>query len=329
MDEIFRKLLGCHSTPGDEGEVRAVLESVWRAAGWSVTRHGDYAVSAGHPAAGADKPVLLICAHMDSPGYSVDRVCGVACDKPGRVRFGVTELGSPEFGGAAVPAVLKTRAGTFQGMIVKLASGAEEPDLAFEMEATLAAGAGVRPGDRICFTPSADESGTLLRAPFMDNRAGCWMLARLAAEAPLWQANYRIILGAASAEEMGGTGASVLAAQIRPDLAVVLDTTYESEEQDVRLGGGPVLTLSDASVLLAPATRDRVIDLMARAQAPLQTEVYNFSGTDAKAFPRVGLSCPVLPLLLPTRGNHSPCEVADARDLEAWLTAIRVLAENF
>ena len=136
------------------------------------------------------------------------------------------------------------------------------------------------------------------------------------------------MLGATAAEETGGFGARVLAEKVRPDLAVVLDTTYASEEQDVRLGSGPVLTLSDASVLLSPALRDRVLGLMAEARVPLQTEVYNFSGTDARAFPQQGLSCPVLPVLVPTLGNHSPCETADQRDLDAWLAAVRAIAEK-
>jgi endoglucanase len=121
----------------------------------------------------------------------------------------------------------------------------------------------------------------------------------------------------------------VLAQQVRPDLVVVLDTTYASEEQGVVLGGGPVLTLSDASVLLSPALRDRLMALMAREGVQLQTEVYNFSGTDARAFPQQGLACPVLPVLVATRGNHAPRETADLRDMEAWLAAVRAIAENF
>ena len=40
------ELLACHSTPGDEDEVRAVLERAWRQAGLRVSRLGDYAVYA-------------------------------------------------------------------------------------------------------------------------------------------------------------------------------------------------------------------------------------------------------------------------------------------
>lgn len=328
MDEaLLQRLVMAHSTPGDEAEVRGVLEACWRASGWRVERHGDYAVSAGLPEAEDARPVLLICAHMDSPGYSVDRLA-VQSGVAGRAAFGVTELGSPEFGGGRAAAVLKCGDRRVNGFLVA-AEEDGETDCRFEAAAGEAEQAGVRHGDRVCFAAVCETEGTLFTAPFLDNRLGCWMLARLAEEAPGWRTGYRIVLGATGSEEMGGFGARVLAAQVRPDLAVVLDTTYESEEQGVRLGQGPVLTLSDASVLVSPGERDRVLERMAQAGVPLQTEAYNFSGTDARAFPQQGLACPVYSILIPTRGNHAPLETADTRDGEAWLAAVRVIAENF
>jgi putative aminopeptidase FrvX len=266
---------------------------------------------------------------MDSPGYSVDRMPPASASPSACVSFGLTELGSPEFSGGKAAGLMKTRQGCFQGTVLRVGALDEEPDLRFELDAEVAAQAGVRHGDRVCFAPQFTRSGTLLQSPFLDNRLGCWALARLAAESRAWQTRYELVLGAAANEELSGFGARVLAAQVRPDLALVLDTTYEAEEQGVRLGGGPVLTLSDASVVLSPETRDRALSTLAAAGVPVQTEVYNFSGTDARAFPQQGLACPVLPLLVPTRGNHAPCEAADERDLEAWLLAMRAIAENF
>jgi putative aminopeptidase FrvX len=105
---------------------------------------------------------------------------------------------------------------------------------------------------------------------------------------------------------------------VAPDLVVCLDATYEAPEQGVCLGKGPVLTLSDASVLLSVEVRDRVLAWAEANGLPLQTEVYNYSGTDARAFPQQGLPARVLPVLLPTRGNHTPVETASVADLESW-----------
>ena len=115
---------------------------------------------------------------------------------------------------------------------------------------------------------------------------------------------------------------------MRPALTIVLDATYQNRAQRVEMGQGPVLTLSDRSVLIPPAWRDRLLAGFARAGIPLQTEVYNYSGTDARAFPLQGVFTPVLPLLIATTGNHTPRETADLRDAEHVLRAIRCLAEN-
>ena len=329
MDTVLQRLIDCHSTPGDEGEVSGVLESCWRASGWQTERFGEYAVIARSTVEKLSRQVLLICAHMDSPGYAIDRMTSVPVPKPGFVRFGVTELGGPDFTDKTA-AVLKTARGRFPGVLLTVQTAGGEADQAFELTADDAAKAEARHGDRICF--SAAEAGLLgsqVHGPFLDNRLGCWMLTQLAAEARSWRTEYEIVLGATASEELCGFGARVLAGHVRPDLVIVLDTTYEAEDQGVRLGCGPVLTLSDTSVLLSPALRDRVLELTARAGVPLQTEVYNFSGTDARAFPQQGLACPVLPVLIPTRGNHGPVETADRRDLDAWPKAIRAVAESF
>lgn len=329
MDARFQNLLGCHGTPGDEGEVRDILESCWQAEGLRCERQGDYAVTAQALPETAGKPRLLVCAHMDSPGYSVDRLRASSCLHMGQTSFGVTELGTPEFAGRETAGVLKTRRGKFCGTLHNMANEGCDPVLQFEMDEAVAAQADVRHGDRVCFAPQFRRAGHVLESPFLDNRLGCWMLTRLAAEMRGWQAKYQVVLGATSCEEMCGFGANVLAAHVRPDAVVVLDATYESVEQGVWLGGGPVLTLSDGAVLLSLKVRDRVLDLMAHAGVPIQTEVYNFSGTDARAFPKQGLACPVLPVLVPTRGNHSTRETADLRDVEAWRSAVRVIAEQF
>lgn len=127
----------------------------------------------------------------------------------------------------------------------------------------------------------------------------------------------------------GSATAQVLAAQVEADLVIVLDATYAVAEQGVRIGDGAVITLSDASVLLSLATRDHLLRIMREADVPIQFEAYNYSGTDSRAFPQQGKSTPVLPLLIPTHGNHSPCETAHIADLAHWEAAIKALELRF
>lgn len=316
------ELLACHSTPGDEGEVRDVLERHWRAAGLVITRLGDYAIFAPPPTRGRRKPVLLITAHMDSPGFAVDRLpqAGVR-----QATAGLTRLGGASFAGKRTAGVLKTGAGKVPVLIRKQRRPGGEFDYSCEPAASRILPADLRPGDRVCFACEPACQGHAIAAPFLDNRLGCWILTELAPQIAAWESSYRIVLGATACEEFGGFGAPVLARHVQPDLAIVLDATYEAVAQNVRLGGGPVLTLSDASVLLSPSRRDLICNMLAAAGLPLQQEVYNFSGTDARAFPHQGLACPVLPLLLATTGNHSPRETADLRDVSQLIAVLACL----
>ena len=321
------QLLRCHSTPGDEAEVRAVLSESWRKAGLRLTTLGDYAIVATTPRRAPRKPVLLITAHMDSPGFAVDRLPAPGSRK---VVAGLTRLGGAAFAGPHTPGVLKTSAGKIPVQICKRRRRDGEMDYTCEpLTPSHRLPAELRHGDRVCFACEPECTDHQIAAPFLDNRLGCWLLAELAPQLAAWKSRFQIVLGATACEELGGFGAPVLARHVQPDLAIVIDATYAAPEQNVRLGNGPVLTLSDASVLLSPARRDQVAALMSEADVPLQTEVYNFSGTDARAFPHQGLSCPVLPLLLATTGNHSPRETADLQDAEQLVKAIEHLAKCF
>lgn len=327
-------LLGCHSTPGDEAEVAAVLTSAWRAARLDVTAFGSHAVVGRFRSreTAARRPVLLITAHMDSPGFAVDRLHLPPTRASRTVRkdaVGLTRLGGACFPGRTTPALLKTRAGRFPVTVCRDGSPGREPDFRCEWAAgTRSRPAGLAHGDRVCFAPNEKFLGNRVRSAFLDNRLGCWVLAELVRLVPRWNSRFQVVVGATGSEELGGFGATVLAQRVQPDLVVVVDATYVAPDQGVTLGGGPVLTLSDASVLLSPTRRDQLAALFHAAGVPLQTEVYNYSGTDARAFPRVGLPAPVFPLLLPTTGNHSPCETADLRDAQALTAGLRCLAEN-
>jgi putative aminopeptidase FrvX len=309
MPDALVELLRCHSTPGDEDEVASRLLRHWRDAGWHATAHGRYAVSAVAPWNAADRPTVLVCAHMDSPGFAVES------RQNGSLRL--VRLGGPRFEEPAVPGVLKSSAGRFDVSI----RGEEEDESALFIDDDVEA----CPGDRVCFraAPVLTPEG-VLESPFLDNRLGCFVVAELASQLRS-DPGVNVVVGATASEEFGGFGAPVLARTVEPDLVFCVDATYEVPEQGVLLGGGPVLTLSDASVLLNGRVRDTVQNLFDDFGVPLQTEVYDRSGTDARAFPHQGLAALVLPLLLPSTGNHSPVERASMIDVRWLIEALRGL----
>lgn len=309
IDTLF-DLIHCHSTPGDEDEVAQLLLSRWRSAGWDVCSHGRYAVSARQPQTGdRQRPVLLICAHMDSPGFAVQAV------SPNGIRL--TSLGGVRVEEQTVAVELKTRHGREHAILCH-----EEKEEDVHVDYSTAWLEGVTHGDRACYVANPEYEDGFIRSPFLDNRLGCAVLLELACRLAGSNLPFEVRLGATSCEEIGGFGAQVLATAVKPDAVICLDATYEAPEQGVLLGNGPVLTLSDASALLGTFVRDRVRAFFERHGLPLQTEVYNYSGTDSRAFPQQGLTAPVLPLLVPTTGNHTPCECAAGRDVDFLLDAL-------
>ena len=309
-------LLRCHSTPGDEDEVRSYLTSRWDKAGLKIKQHGQYAVSARLNKPDKSAPTILVCAHMDSPGYIVEQIYDN--------KLKIIKLGGPYFSSESVDGVIKTKSGKVKIRIERYQDDDLKEHYLIDHQSS------VDHGDRVCFDadPKIDAQG-LVVSPFLDNRIGCSILCDLAADKDfLTDVPGNLVLGATACEEVGCIGAMVLAKAIEPDFVICLDATYENLQQNVIMGEGPVLTLSDASLILNPKVRDKIRDLMQRNDIPLQTEVYNYSGTDAKAFPLVGLHCPVIALLIASTGNHTPREMASTHDILTLTRAIKVMVNT-
>ena len=296
-------LLKCHATPGDEDEVATRLLHTWKAAGWETQSLGRYAVTAIREPDGvtANTQTVLICAHMDSPGFIVQSV-----NDDGSAN--AVNIGYPHFEEENVAVVVKQADG--HKISATLDNHAEQ-----QQEYTLTASSPLMRGDRVCYAAEPSVHDGIIESPFLDNRLGCFTLCEIANS--IKSSNLRVMLAATSGEEFTGFGASVLAAHCKPDLVICLDATYEAEEQNVLIGNGPVLTVTDKSVLLGQKTVESIKRHCAAWDIPLQTEIYNFSGTDARAFPSQGVTAPVLPILIPTTGNHTPLETAAMQDIEA------------
>lgn len=307
---VLKKLVYCHSTPGAESEVYALLAGQWRAAGWEARSLGRYAVLAERPGQRRGAPTILVCAHADSPGYIISSITeGIGTAVP---------LGAPVFKRPTQKVTARSGSVRTEVSISNNCHG----------EVTFPVAPGLQRGDRLAFRPTWRHSADgRVQAPFLDNRAGCFLLTQLAQVLPpALPAN--IVLAATGGEEFTGFGASVLARAVPADLVLCLDATYSSQEQGIFLGGGPVLTLSDRSVLISPEVHQCLAELCRSWGLPLQVEVYNYSGTDARAFPLAGNPALVLPLLIPSEGNHSPKETIDCADLSTCLELLTRLCSD-
>ena len=299
-----------HSTPGDEGEAARFMLDAWKNSGWKTSTLGRYAVLAKSPKWIEGRPTVLLCAHLDSPGFIVQKLIdehtGIAIS-----------LGGPHLTRSHASALVKSGETFHKGKLESVHNSSlglkypKESDNYF-----IYAGKTLKRGDRICFMPQCSRfSNGLVKASFLDNRVGCWALLQVARKLKNEATNANVVLAATAQEEMTGFGADVLAGQIHADVTVCLDATYIDEEQGILFGGGPVLTVCDKSTLLCLEVCKSVEDVFARWHLPLQQEYYNYSGTDSRAFPKQANERPVLALLLATKGNHSPNETAFEKDI--------------
>jgi endoglucanase len=184
----------------------------------------------------------------------------------------------------------------------------------------------VRVGDAITKDAGVVRlAGSRIAGRGCDNRIGTWAAAealRLLAPREV-DLEASVVALSTVQEENGLYGATMAGYRIRPDIAVVIDVTHatdiplcsKTKHGDVKLGGGPVVSIGSAN---HPVLVERFRQVAAKHGIPLQYEANpRFSGTDADAIFVQRGGIPTINLGLPNRYMHSPVEVIDLNDLEA------------
>ncbi len=313
------------SIPGVSGDERSVAEEVLRLARpWVddarfdplgnliLTRHWD-----------GPGPRLVLSAHMDEVGLLV-----TAIDKDGTLRFGVVGGIDPRIlPGVSVRVGAKGRPGVVMGPPIHLAGVSEREQALASDRLRIDIGAADRQqaeqtvsvGDVACFASEPGDLGRLFAARALDDRAG------VAAIVSVLRATRASAVPLAVAftvqEEIGTRGAAAAAQSLRPDIAVVVETTtaadlpeVEAHRQVTRLGRGPALTVQDSGMI---ASREVTGALRAAAQAAgvaFQRKESSSGGTDGARFAALGARCAVVSL--PCRYLHAPRGVMDPDDLD-------------
>lgn len=309
LDQLCRQI----SVPGNEHPVAEILSGHLQTLGTLETSRWGDLICSRHGNRGKRLKTALT-AHMDSPGFIVQQICDDGLLK--MIPMGGIQAAN----GHLRPVRLRTAHCILQGILHRDEEQDEETKAVFFghfgfADAEEARATGIRKGDVASWALEPFIMNTLVAAPHLDNRVGCTVMIRAGELLAGRKVSSDVFYLATTCEETRAQrGAVLLGRQVSPDFAVVLDTTYESD--DVRLGHGPVLTLYDDAIQMPMNLRDKVIDIAADCGIPLQLEVYNYAGTDARPLAPRGISgCITLPLLVATRFNHAPVEIMDPRDL--------------
>ena len=166
-----------------------------------------------------------------------------------------------------------------------------------------------------------------------DDKIGLFILVELAKRLKGKALKSDVYFVASTQEELGGRGASVAAAKIKPDECIVVDVTHATDyptvsiEQygDIKLGGGPVL-FSGPNI-----NREIYQKLQNNAgKVKYQKEpLAKPTGTDANAIQITGEGIATAVVGIPCRYMHTPNERISMNDvekaidiLEAYITKI-------
>lgn len=282
--------------------------------------------------ASADRPRVMIAAHMDEIGFMVTGI-----DGNGLIRF--TNVGGVDprilpglrvkVGDDLIPGVIiwtPIHMNREQN-VVKISS------LRIDIGATSngSANGKVKRGDRVAFDTQFMELGeTMLRGKAFDDRVGCSLLVDVLQGGP-----YPVDVLAAFTvqEEIGLRGAKVAAQTFQPDLALVLEGTTahdlpnpisDRDDQEAinptcRVGAGPALTVMDRSMIAHPGLLNLLRRTAEENGNPYQLKTQLGGGTDAGSIHLAEAGIPSAVISMPCRYIHSPAALLSREDYAAAL----------
>jgi len=339
--ELLMRLL---STPGPSGHESAPAR-VWReyCSGFAAEVGGDRVGSsfARVPGTGGG-PRLVVVGHIDEIGLHVSHI-----DDDGYLRFG--QVGGWDASVLIGQRVrLRTREGDVPGVIgrkpIHLLKDEDRKKVPETKELHIDIGAKdaeearglVRIGDVavIDAEPVEFRHGRIVSRS-LDNRVGCYVAAeaaRLVAEAG--GAPGDVLALAVTQEETTFAGARTSAFTHDPDIAVVVDLTFATDQPGVELGpitkhpldSGPVIARGTS---LHPAVFERLYEAAEAEGIPFTLEsLGKGTGTDADAihFSRSGVATGLISI--PCRYMHSPVEMVSVADVEGAARLIAAFARR-
>ena len=282
-------------------------------------------------------PSVMLFAHMDQLGFVVRKV-----DDDGGIR--VERLGGvPERALASQAVVLCTALGDIPGIIANKAHHATTPDEKYRVvrapDLRIDAGhtsraeaeaAGIRIGTPVVYRPTVTGLAQgRIAGTSVDDRAGCAVLIETARALAARKSGPTVHLVFSVQEEFNLRGAQTAAQALQPDIAIQLDLMLASDTPDMadrgdmRLGGGPGMSLYSFhgrgtlnGVIPHPAMV-RLFEQAASAEnLPLQRSAQTGILTDLSYVQLVGSGVASIDIGFPMRYSHSSLEVCDIGDLE-------------
>lgn len=191
----------------------------------------------------------------------------------------------------------------------------------------------VKIGDSVCLAGDFVEFGDgFIKARALDDRAGCAVLLEMIRN----KVEYDLSFSFSVQEEVGARGAQTAAYSLRPDYAIVVETTtaadvygVEEEKRVCLCSGGAAVSFMDKSSVYDRELYEKAFETAKKKGIKCQPKTYVYGGNDAGVIHRSRGGVKTLTISTPCRYIHSPSCVMKYSDLEETLKLTRATAEEF
>lgn len=175
-------------------------------------------------------------------------------------------------------------------------------------------------GDCAYFASDYCEFGDgFIKSKALDDRIGCMLMIELINSDLEYDTYFRFNVQ----EEVGLRGSGCSAYAVKPDVAVILESTTAADIDGVTggdkccvLGKGPVVSFMDGRTIYDKQIFDLAFEVAKEYNIKIQTKTKIAGGNDAGAIQKSGAGCRVAAVSLPCRYIHSGSSVVKIADIE-------------
>ena len=172
----------------------------------------------------------------------------------------------------------------------------------------------------------------MIKSKALDDRLGCGIMLELLQEKS--KINYTCVFTVQ--EEIGTRGATVSAYTVKPDYAIVIETTTASDIPDTpenkkvcKVGKGAVVSFMDRGTIYNKDLYKKAREIADKNGIANQTKTVVAGGNDASAIHKSAGGIKTVAVSLPCRYIHSSASVGSKADMESVKALTKALLEEF
>jgi len=188
-------------------------------------------------------------------------------------------------------------------------------------------------GDYVVFDVPFEEYETHLVGKAFDDRGGCSLMMDLIFEDTTL--SFDLYFAFVVQEEVGLRGSGVAAEEIKPDVAIILETTTAGDNPELEeykwathIGDGPAVTFMHRGYVVNKKVYDWIISTAEKRGIKYQYKRRTAGGTDALRVATRMSGIPAGVISIPCRYIHSPSSVMFKNDYYNTLELLKALLEE-